>query len=78
MEIKQIDAKLTSQIRYYYLELEVNNKDIEISFWRSYDDTLDCCYEDGWELIDRNIDLTDDEKDAIDDYIYNLDLSQIK
>jgi hypothetical protein len=77
MEITQIDARLTLQSRYYYLELVVNNKCIEISFWRSYDINLDCCCDNGWELLDENIDLTDEEKDAIDDYILGLDLSPI-
>ena len=73
-----MDARLTSQSRYYYLELEVNNKFIEISFWRSYDVNLDCCCDNGWELLNKNIGLTDEEKDAIDDYILGLDLSQIE
>lgn len=78
MKIELIDARVTLESRHCYLELEINNKNIEVSAWQSYDESLDCWSDRGWELLNKNIFLTNEEEKAIDDYISKLDFSKIK
>jgi hypothetical protein len=78
IKITQIKAKLTSEIRCCYLGLIVNNKHIEISVYRSFNNYINCYSNDGWKLLNRNVDLTAKEMKAIDDYIVISDLSRIR
>lgn len=79
MEITRIDAKPGSESGCCYLRLEINNKDIIISACQSFNEYLNCYRNDGWKLLNGDIDdLTKEEKDAIDIYVLVLDYSQIK
>jgi len=71
--ITKKELTLTKHIKYYYLCLEVNKKEVKISLSFDVDDNI---YIEDWEFL-QNYNLTKKEIDEIDDFIRNLSLNDL-
>lgn len=72
MEITIIDKQMTQKRESFVVELELNNKVIELSIQEDYDTNSDN-YMVCWEFLDDDLDdenqLTDEETEFIDDWV---------
>ena len=68
MKIQVLEREITDISERYYLELDVNNKIIEISIQEDYNSNGDY-YNVDWEFINEEHNLTDEEFDFVDDWV---------
>jgi hypothetical protein len=75
MKIEQQEFRKTGQTNHYYLYLDIGNKEVEVSLTSYWDENnLTIALE--YNILEGGDNLTKKEKDKIDNYIDNIDLSE--
>ena len=78
MNIIPLYATLASETSRYYLVLSINNKNVDLLARTSFNSSIGCYCNKGWELLNEDISLTREEIQAIDDHVRYLDPIKIK
>ena len=73
--IKQKEFKETGRTRYFYLNLDVNGKEIEISLSYHFDMVLEINNLDNWDILGEH-NLSSKEIGEIEEYLDELDLNE--
>ena len=67
-EIKVIQSEVTHSTKQFYVELEINNKLMEISISESYNENSGS-YQVDYDYLSDNEELSDEENDIIHDWV---------